>query len=152
MIICRGTNDTNGQLFTSLFRDKLSLQGARIAARSSSCHIAPSAGVDKAWTFLSLISDTVGTSLDSFLPSIWPTSQPFSKLRSPQCLHAGQEGSWYIDCHHLSTFLCMINSWCYKNWIKSNRWRRCFLFCNMFPLDTPVCTRPCLYCSALLLF
>ena len=34
MIICRGTNDTdgrtNGQLFTSLFRDKLSLQGARI--------------------------------------------------------------------------------------------------------------------------
>jgi hypothetical protein len=31
MIICRGTNDTNGQLFTSLFRDKLSLQGARIA-------------------------------------------------------------------------------------------------------------------------
>jgi hypothetical protein len=34
MIICRGTNDTDrqteGQLFTSLFRDKLSLQGARI--------------------------------------------------------------------------------------------------------------------------
>ncbi len=30
MIIYRGTNDTNGQLFTSLFRDKLSLQGARI--------------------------------------------------------------------------------------------------------------------------
>ena len=30
MIICRGTNETNGQLFTSLFRDKLSLQGARI--------------------------------------------------------------------------------------------------------------------------
>jgi hypothetical protein len=34
MIICRGTNDTdgrtNGQLFTSLFRDKLSLQGACI--------------------------------------------------------------------------------------------------------------------------
>jgi hypothetical protein len=31
MIICRGTNGhTNGQLFTSLFRDKLSLQGARI--------------------------------------------------------------------------------------------------------------------------
>ena len=33
MIICRGTNDTNdtnGQLFTSIFRDKLSLQGARI--------------------------------------------------------------------------------------------------------------------------
>ena len=33
MIICRGTNDTDGQtdgqLFTSLFRDKLSLQGAR---------------------------------------------------------------------------------------------------------------------------
>ena len=29
MIICRGTNETNGQLFTSLFRDKLSLQGAR---------------------------------------------------------------------------------------------------------------------------
>jgi hypothetical protein len=30
MIICRGTNDTDTQLFTSLFRDKLSLQGARI--------------------------------------------------------------------------------------------------------------------------
>ena len=43
MIICRGTNDTDSrhrlttqthdtdsQLFTSLFRDKLSLQGARI--------------------------------------------------------------------------------------------------------------------------
>jgi len=34
MIICRGANDTDGrtdgQLFTSLFRDKLSLQGARI--------------------------------------------------------------------------------------------------------------------------
>jgi len=33
MIICRktnDTNDTNGQLFTSIFRDKLSLQGARI--------------------------------------------------------------------------------------------------------------------------
>ena len=29
MIICRGTNVTDGQLFTSLFRDKLSLQGAR---------------------------------------------------------------------------------------------------------------------------
>jgi hypothetical protein len=37
MIICRGTNDTdgrtdgrtNGQLFTSLFREKLSFQGAR---------------------------------------------------------------------------------------------------------------------------
>jgi hypothetical protein len=25
MIICRGTNDTDTQLFTSLFRDKLSL-------------------------------------------------------------------------------------------------------------------------------
>ena len=38
MIICRGTNDTHtrtdGQLFTSLFRDKLSLQGARIL-----CHL-----------------------------------------------------------------------------------------------------------------
>jgi hypothetical protein len=31
MIICRGANGhTNGQIFTSLFRDKLSLQGARI--------------------------------------------------------------------------------------------------------------------------
>ncbi len=34
MIICRGTNDTNKQtntqIFTSIFRDKLSLQGARI--------------------------------------------------------------------------------------------------------------------------
>jgi len=30
MIICRGANGHNGQLFTSLFRDKLSLQGARI--------------------------------------------------------------------------------------------------------------------------
>ena len=30
MIICRGTNDTNGQIFTSIFRDKLSLQGAHI--------------------------------------------------------------------------------------------------------------------------
>jgi hypothetical protein len=30
MIICRGTKDTDTQLFTSLFRDKLSLQGARI--------------------------------------------------------------------------------------------------------------------------
>jgi len=29
MLICRGTNETNGQLFTSLFRDKLSLLGAR---------------------------------------------------------------------------------------------------------------------------
>jgi hypothetical protein len=29
MIICRGANDTNGQLFTSIFRDKLSLKGAR---------------------------------------------------------------------------------------------------------------------------
>ena len=34
MIICRGTNETNGQLFTSLFRDKLSLQGARIVKLS----------------------------------------------------------------------------------------------------------------------
>ena len=33
MIICRGTNVTDGQLFTSLFRDKLSLQGARILLR-----------------------------------------------------------------------------------------------------------------------
>jgi hypothetical protein len=31
MIICRGTNDTNTHLFTSIFRDKLSLQGARIS-------------------------------------------------------------------------------------------------------------------------
>ena len=30
MIICRGTNETDRHLFTSLFRDKLSLQGARI--------------------------------------------------------------------------------------------------------------------------
>ena len=30
MIICRGTNDTHTQIFTSLFRDKLSPQGARI--------------------------------------------------------------------------------------------------------------------------
>ena len=30
MIICRGANDTDTQIFTSLFRDKLSLQGARI--------------------------------------------------------------------------------------------------------------------------
>ncbi len=30
MIICRGTNVTDGQLFTTLFRDKLSLQGACI--------------------------------------------------------------------------------------------------------------------------
>jgi hypothetical protein len=44
MIICRGTNDTdgrtdrrtNGQLFTSLFRDKLSLQGARICCEYDS--------------------------------------------------------------------------------------------------------------------
>jgi hypothetical protein len=30
MIICRGTNETKGQIFTSIFRDKLSLQGAHI--------------------------------------------------------------------------------------------------------------------------
>jgi len=35
MIICRGTNGT-GQSFTSLFRDKLSLQGARIETPYSS--------------------------------------------------------------------------------------------------------------------
>jgi hypothetical protein len=29
MIICRRANDKNGQLFTSIFRDKLSLKGAR---------------------------------------------------------------------------------------------------------------------------
>jgi hypothetical protein len=39
MIFCRGTNDTDRQtdtqIFTSLFRDKLSLQGARIVVLSS---------------------------------------------------------------------------------------------------------------------
>ena len=39
MIICRGTNEINAQIFTPIIRDKLSLQGARIDRNYWACAI-----------------------------------------------------------------------------------------------------------------
>ena len=61
-----------------------------------------------------------------------------------------EESAWYANCYNF-LHLLSIDSHSHKYRFKRNSRRRCFFFCYMLPLDTPIGTRPHLDFAILLL-